>query len=116
MHSNSWLSFDLPDDVFQPGETRPTRPKKKIVKKTEPTTQKRGIDTLEVSSCKDFRPAPERLRGSRYYLENLSTKTALPPYPLLRIANANFTIQGVSHGDAKRQVSSNGVPAQATPA
>lgn len=45
----NWNSFDLPDDVFQPGETRPTRPKKKIIKKTEATAQKRNIDSLEVS-------------------------------------------------------------------
>lgn len=46
-------SFDLPDDVFEPGETRPTRPKKKIIKKAEPTAQKRPIDALDVSACKD---------------------------------------------------------------
>jgi len=39
----------LPDDVFEPGDIRPTRPKKKIVKKTEATAQKRNIDSLEVS-------------------------------------------------------------------
>jgi hypothetical protein len=42
-------SFDLPDDVFQPGETRPVRPKKKVVKKTEGSSQKRSIDALDVS-------------------------------------------------------------------
>jgi poly(A) polymerase len=63
-------NFDLPDDVFEPGDTRPTRPKKKIVKKTEATAQKRNIDSLE----------------------------------------------GVPHGDAKRQVTSNGIQSQATPA
>ncbi|KAJ9292695.1 hypothetical protein DTO271G3_8509 [Paecilomyces variotii] len=40
-------NFDLPDDVFEPGETRPTRPKKKIIKKAEPTAQKRTIDALD---------------------------------------------------------------------
>ncbi|KAJ9218100.1 hypothetical protein DTO166G4_491 [Paecilomyces variotii] len=40
-------NFDLPDDVFEPGETRPTRPKKKIIKKAEPTAQKRPIDALD---------------------------------------------------------------------
>ena len=45
-------SFDLPDDVFQPGETRPTRPKKKIVKKTETIAQKRSVDSLDVSAHK----------------------------------------------------------------
>ncbi|KAL4893804.1 Poly(A) polymerase central domain-containing protein [Aspergillus ambiguus] len=43
-------NFDLPDDVFQPGETRPTRPKKKVIKKTEATAQKRGIESLDESS------------------------------------------------------------------
>ncbi|OOF95480.1 hypothetical protein ASPCADRAFT_207961 [Aspergillus carbonarius ITEM 5010] len=44
-------NFDLPDDVFQSGETRPTRPKKKIVKKAE-VGQKRGIESLDVSARK----------------------------------------------------------------
>jgi hypothetical protein len=48
-------SFDLPDDVFQPGETRPTRPKKKVIKKTEATAQKRGIESLDVSARKKAR-------------------------------------------------------------
>lgn len=43
-------SFDLPDDVFQPGETRPQRPtKKKVVRKTESAGQKRRMDDLDVS-------------------------------------------------------------------
>lgn len=63
-------NFDLPDDVFESGDTRPTRPKKRVIKKTEATTQKRNIDSLE----------------------------------------------GVPHGDTKRQVTSNGIQSQATPA
>ncbi|EFE43707.1 hypothetical protein TRV_01516 [Trichophyton verrucosum HKI 0517] len=43
-------NYDLPDDVFQPGEVRPTRPKKKVVKKVEQTvSQKRNIDAVDVS-------------------------------------------------------------------
>ncbi|GIJ83497.1 hypothetical protein Asppvi_002320 [Aspergillus pseudoviridinutans] len=49
-------NFDLPDDVFQPGETRPTRPKKKIVKKAEAGAQKRSIDSLDDASL----PAAKR--------------------------------------------------------
>ncbi|GES62343.1 poly(A) polymerase Pap [Aspergillus terreus] len=48
-------NFDLPDDVFLPGETRPTRPKKKVIKKTEATAQKRGIESLDVSARKKAR-------------------------------------------------------------
>ncbi|KAL5362115.1 Poly(A) polymerase central domain-containing protein [Aspergillus floccosus] len=48
-------NFDLPDDVFQPGETRPTRPKKKVIKKTEATAQKRSIESLDVSARKKAR-------------------------------------------------------------
>ncbi|OAX84195.1 hypothetical protein ACJ72_01427 [Emergomyces africanus] len=40
-------NYDLPEDVFQPGEVRPSRPKKKVLKKTEPTAQKRGIHALD---------------------------------------------------------------------
>lgn len=34
-------SYDLPDDVFLPGEIKPTRPKKK-------TSKKRDLDTMDV--------------------------------------------------------------------
>ncbi|QSS65223.1 poly(A) polymerase Pap [Histoplasma capsulatum] len=40
-------NYDLPEDVFQPGEVRPSRPKKKVVKKSEPTVQKRNIHALD---------------------------------------------------------------------
>lgn len=43
-------NFDLPDDVFEPGETRPTRPKRKVVKKAESAAQKRSIDALDEST------------------------------------------------------------------
>jgi len=47
----TFSSFDLPEDVFQPGETRPLRPKKKVVKKTDAAGQgqKRRIDEVDVS-------------------------------------------------------------------
>lgn len=44
-----YSSFDLPEDLFEPGEIRPQRPKKKVVKRTEAAGQKRGIDELDVS-------------------------------------------------------------------
>jgi poly(A) polymerase len=53
-------SFDLPDDVFQPGETRPTRPKKKIIKKHEAGAQKRSIESLDVSAYKRVKEDNER--------------------------------------------------------
>ncbi|EER26783.1 poly(A) polymerase pla1, putative [Coccidioides posadasii C735 delta SOWgp] len=40
-------NYDLPEDVFHPGETRPVRPKKKVIKKVEPTTTKRPIDAVD---------------------------------------------------------------------
>ncbi|KAJ5378660.1 polynucleotide adenylyltransferase [Penicillium cosmopolitanum] len=47
-------SFELPDDVFQPGEVRPSRPvktKKKVVKKSaEAAGQKRNINELDDSA------------------------------------------------------------------
>ncbi|KAF7117112.1 hypothetical protein CNMCM5793_005796 [Aspergillus hiratsukae] len=49
-------NFDLPDDVFQPGETRPQRPKKKIIKKPEGVAHKRSIDSLDDTSL----PAAKR--------------------------------------------------------
>jgi poly(A) polymerase len=52
-------SFELPDDVFQPGEVRPSRPvktKKKVVKKSaEAAGQKRNISELDVSQRKKAR-------------------------------------------------------------
>ncbi|KAJ5523853.1 poly(A) polymerase Pap [Penicillium frequentans] len=47
-------SFDLPDDLFQPGETRPVRKTKKVPRKNVQKAdgaghgQKRGIDELDV--------------------------------------------------------------------
>lgn len=52
---NTRISFDLPEDVFQPGETRPQRPKKKIIKKSGAGGQKRGIESLDVSAYKKIR-------------------------------------------------------------
>ncbi|KKK21417.1 hypothetical protein P175DRAFT_0514913 [Aspergillus ochraceoroseus IBT 24754] len=43
-------NFDLPEDIFQPGEVRPTRPKKKIVKKAPAGGQKRTIESVDDSS------------------------------------------------------------------
>lgn len=43
-------SFDLPDDVFEPGEARPVRPKKKVAKPTTAAAPpKRSIDAVDVS-------------------------------------------------------------------
>ncbi|CAI7599368.1 unnamed protein product [Penicillium glandicola] len=43
-------SFDLPDDVFQPGETRASRPKRKVTKRSETAGQKRSIAELDGST------------------------------------------------------------------
>ncbi|CRG89381.1 poly(A) polymerase [Talaromyces islandicus] len=41
-------NFDLPDDVFRPEETKPTRPKKKVAKKpSTAVTHKRSIDAVD---------------------------------------------------------------------
>lgn len=42
-----FCSYDLPADVFEPGEVRPTRPKK-ILKRAEPLVKKRKLDTIEL--------------------------------------------------------------------
>ena len=44
-------SYDLPPDVFGPEERRPSRLKKKIAKKSEPTGAKRRLDVSEVEVC-----------------------------------------------------------------
>ncbi|KAM5467583.1 polynucleotide adenylyltransferase [Microsporum ferrugineum] len=50
-------SYDLPDDVFQAGEVRPTRPKKKVIKKVEQTVaQKRNIDAVDGQELSDSAP------------------------------------------------------------
>ncbi|KAJ5925934.1 hypothetical protein N7454_007444 [Penicillium verhagenii] len=41
-------SFDLPEDLFQPGETRPIKKSKKVPKKNIEQSKKRRIDELEV--------------------------------------------------------------------
>jgi poly(A) polymerase len=45
----------LPDDVFEPGEVKPVRPKKKVIKKTEAAGQKRNFSQLDVSVQKKAR-------------------------------------------------------------
>jgi hypothetical protein len=52
-------SFDLPDDVFQPGETRPSRPKKKVIKKTDSTGQKRRLGEMHVSQHEENEIEPD---------------------------------------------------------
>ena len=53
-----FASYDLPDDVFPPGELKPTRPKKKVSKK-------RDLDAMEVRPL--LRPLvnvfPEKVRS-----------------------------------------------------
>ncbi|KAJ5491388.1 Poly(A) polymerase pla1 [Penicillium diatomitis] len=53
-------SFELPDDVFQPGETRPTRPKKRVIKKSEAAGQKRRLGEMHDSSLDVSQGAPKR--------------------------------------------------------
>ncbi|KAJ5450302.1 Poly(A) polymerase pla1 [Penicillium daleae] len=53
-------SFDLPDDVFQPGEARPSRPKKKVIKRTESTGQKRRLGEMHDSSLDASQGAAKR--------------------------------------------------------
>ncbi|PLN83448.1 Poly(A) polymerase [Aspergillus taichungensis] len=51
-------NFDMPDDVFQPGETRPTRPKKKVVKKADAVSgQKRTLESIDDPSHPSKRQA-----------------------------------------------------------
>ena len=45
------ISYDLPDDVFQAGEQKPSRPKKKVTKRVVSAAQKRPIDAVDVSTC-----------------------------------------------------------------
>ncbi|BDD57229.1 hypothetical protein MAP00_002614 [Monascus purpureus] len=62
-------NFDLPDDVFEPGETRPTRPKKKVIKKAESAAQKRSIDALD---------EPTQGHAKRQVTSNGISSTATP--------------------------------------
>jgi hypothetical protein len=43
-------SWDLPDDVFGPGEVKPARPAKKVVKNTKPVAKpvRRSINDVDV--------------------------------------------------------------------
>lgn len=66
-----FASYDLPDDVFVPGEVKPTRPKKKVV------TKKRNLDAsgtevefLLVSLC-----YLRRQRGDKALVNGSATDT-----------------------------------------
>ncbi|KAJ5359218.1 Poly(A) polymerase pla1 [Penicillium cataractarum] len=66
-------NFDLPDDVFQPGETRPSRPKKKVIRKTESTRQKRRLGEMHDSSLDASQGA-----AKRQVTPNTMSNTATP--------------------------------------
>lgn len=74
--ANGLTSFDLPDDVFEPGETKPTRPKKKVVKKNDLTAAKRAIDALDVS----FYGATQQESGDQE--PSTATKRQMLVYPV----------------------------------
>ncbi|KAL4809219.1 Poly(A) polymerase central domain-containing protein [Aspergillus unguis] len=40
-------NYDLPEDLFEANETRPTRPKKKVVKKASASGQKRSFESVD---------------------------------------------------------------------
>lgn len=63
-------SYDLPEDLFQAGETRPSRPKKKIVKKTSTSGQKRSFESVDVSAYKRVRSYRELYLPCRSILLN----------------------------------------------
>ena len=46
-------SYDLPDDVFGPGEIKPTRPRKKTANKKRPVDAS-GLEVCYCSSLKLF--------------------------------------------------------------
>lgn len=49
-------SYDLPSDVFGPGETKPSRPKKRSAKKSEPIGAKRRLEFSGVEVCVSIGP------------------------------------------------------------
>lgn len=61
-------SYDLPDDVFEPGGTKPTRPKKK------PIVRKRGLEQ-EVCTYSSLPPvmiSKDGLSGRNHLLQDLA--------------------------------------------
>ena len=53
-HAKSPRSYDLPEDLFQPGEIRPTRPKKRVVKKTSQFTPEMAMADDAQSKKRSF--------------------------------------------------------------
>lgn len=108
-------SYDLPEDVFQPGEVRPSRPKKKVVKKSEPTVQKRNIHALDVSSY-----LRNKITNQPAALVSLYVDIWFFGLNGLEIgfaANTNFTQnEAPSENPAKRHASPNGMPSAAATA
>jgi hypothetical protein len=112
----------LPDDVFQPGESRPTRPKKKVIRKTESTGQKRRLGEMHVSQHEENEIEPDSAMIST--LELGIPHPAKKKIPSSGIAGPEtlilFSIQDssmdASQGAAKRQVTPSTVSNTATPA
>lgn len=44
-------SYDLPADVFGPGELKPTRPKRKVTKRADSLGMKRSYEASGVEVC-----------------------------------------------------------------
>ncbi len=47
----SYPSYDLPNDVFEPGEVRPTRPVKTKTVTKQPPAKKRGFEAANLEVC-----------------------------------------------------------------
>ena len=73
-----YTSYDLPDDVFGPGEIKPTRPKKKI-------TKKRNLDASGVEVC-CLLPLPiheQPLRTDKCWIVSVANKNPPSCFDLL---------------------------------
>ncbi|MCJ1266017.1 polynucleotide adenylyltransferase [Lobaria immixta] len=56
-------NYDLPSDVFGPDETKPSRPKRRIAKKSEPTGAKRRFDVSGVEESSQSQNGLKRRRS-----------------------------------------------------
>ena len=95
------VSYDLPSDVFGPGETKPTRTKVKKTKKTESTATKRRWSTAEQEVC------PSSARGIVAYPRPHATEKRICMPPSIETTGATTHSSFRSDGEARRLTSPN---------
>lgn len=107
-------SYDLPLDVFGPDETKPSRPKRRIAKKSKPAGVKRRLDINGVEVCVSIGPfkreATSKGVGKTWKIDENLRRLLTTEFGGLLI---NIQESSQPQNGLKRRRSDNGAPAAA---